>query len=289
MNFRTDLALEKREALGREIPKGVSSEEFKKGGAVFTKIKVTDENGAKALGKPVGTYITAEVEPLTKRNSADSELIEAIGEEIRGLLPEDGTVLVVGLGNTDITPDALGPKSADMILATRHIGAEVAKSVGLGELRPVACVTPGVLGKTGLETAETVRGVVCEVKPACVIAIDALAARRLSRLGNTVQISDTGISPGSGVGNTRFALSNETVGAPVISMGVPTVVDVATLTADLCENVNVNFRDDGENMIVTPREIDLVTERAAEIVALSLNKALQPHLSVDEIMMLVGN
>ncbi|MDD6276459.1 MAG: GPR endopeptidase [Clostridia bacterium] len=288
MNFRTDLALERREAFGSDIPRGVKSSEYKKGGTEFTKIRVIDKDGEKALGKPVGTYITAEIEPLTRRNSADAKLIEVIAQEIRSVLPQEGTVLVVGLGNRDITPDAVGPKSIDMLLATRHIGAEVSKSVGLGELRPVAGFVPGVLGKTGLETAESVKGLVKMINPCAVAAVDALAARRLSRLGNTVQISDTGIAPGSGVGNRRYALTRETVGVPVISVGVPTVVDASTLAEELSGS-DIKKSEEGENMIVTPREIDLVTQRAAEIIGLSLNKAFQPHLSVDDIMMLVGN
>ena len=288
MTFRTDLALERREALGSKEPNGVESAEFEKSGAKFTKIRVRNKQGEKALGKPVGTYITAEIESLMKRNSADTKLIEAIADEIQALLPDEGTVLAVGLGNSDITPDAVGPKSINMLLATRHIDEEVSKSIGLGKLRPVAGFVPGVLGKTGVESAESVKGLTEAIKPSVVIAVDALAARRLSRLGNTIQIANTGIVPGSGVGNARCGLTQETVGVPVISIGVPTVVDAMTLAGDLTENTQ-NLEKDGKNMIVTPREIDLVIERAAEIIVLSLNKALQPHLSVDDIMLLVGN
>lgn len=289
MDFRTDLALERHEVIKADSPEGVVSETFEKNGITFTKIKVTNESGAESLGKPVGTYITAEIPSLVTRSPVDEEIIEAIGEELRSLLPKEGTVLAVGLGNTDITPDAVGPESIGMVLATRHISAELSESVGLGDLRPVAGFTPGVLGKTGVETAESVKGLAETVKPCAVIVVDALAARRLKRLGNTVQMSDTGITPGSGVGNARAAINKESIGVPVISMGIPTVVDAQTLVNDLTDDTKEISREENKRMIITPREIDLVVERASRIIGLSINKALQPHLSVDEVMMLVGN
>ncbi|MBQ8574537.1 MAG: GPR endopeptidase [Clostridia bacterium] len=289
MDFRTDLALERHEVIKADSPEGVVSETFEKNGITFTKIKVTNESGAESLGKPVGTYITAEIPSLVTRSPVDEEIIEAIGEELRSLLPKEGTVLAVGLGNTDITPDAVGPESISMVLATRHISAELSESVGLGDLRPVAGFTPGVLGKTGVETAESVKGLAETVKPCAVIVVDALAARRLKRLGNTVQMSDTGITPGSGVGNARAAINKESIGVPVISMGIPTVVDAQTLVNDLTDDTKEISREENKRMIITPREIDLVVERASRIIGLSINKALQPHLSVDEVMMLVGN
>lgn len=289
MDFRTDLALERHEVIKADSPEGVVSETFEKNGITFTKIKVTNESGAESLGKPIGTYITAEIPSLVTRSPVDEEIIEAIGEELRSLLPEEGTVLAVGLGNTDITPDAIGPESIAMVLATRHISAELSESVGLGNLRPVAGFTPGVLGKTGVETAESVKGIAETVKPCAVIVVDALAARRLKRLGNTVQMSDTGITPGSGVGNARAAINKESIGVPVISMGIPTVVDAQTLVNDLTDDTKEISREENKRMIITPREIDLVVERASRIIGLSINKALQPHLSVDEVMMLVGN
>ena len=166
------------------------------------------------------------------------ERIQTAAKEIRSLLPEKGLVLVAGLGNSDITPDDLGPRTANMILATRHISEELARAVGLIGLRPVAVLAPGVLGQTGIETGELLYSIVQRLSPAALIVVDALASRRLDRLGCTLQISDTGISPGSGVGNARPHISRETMGVPVISMGVPTVVDAATLAADLlhCED-----------------------------------------------------
>lgn len=289
MDFRTDLALERHEIIKDKIPEGVSSSEYKKDCVSFTKISIDDEKGAEALGKPVGCYITAEIPSLIKSAACDEAVIETLGGELRQLLPDDGTVLVVGLGNTDITPDAIGPRSVDNILATRHIGKELSDSIGLGDLRPVAVFVPGVLGKTGVETAESVSGLVRTVNPSSVIVIDALAARRLHRLGNTVQISDAGIVPGSGVGNSRAAINRESTGVPVISVGIPTVVDAQTLVSDLTDNEKEISREENKSMIITPREIDLVVERASKIIGLAVNKALQPHLSVDEMLMLTGN
>lgn len=289
MDFRTDLALEKREVLGKKEPEGVRSSTFKKGEVTFTKIRILDEEGSRALGKPVGTYITAEIPQLMKNPVTDEDMIEAIAEQLRSLLPEKGTVLVVGLGNTDITPDAVGPKSVSTVLATRHISRKLSEEIGLGELRSVAGFVPGVLGRTGLEAAESVRGLVSAVEPSAIIAIDALAARKLSRLGTTVQISDIGIIPGSGVGNARKEITEASVGVPVISVGIPTVVDVCTLVNDLTDSKGKIAENRGRDMIITPREIDIVIERASELIGMSVNKALQPDISVEEMLMLVGN
>lgn len=289
MDFRTDLALERHEIIREEIPDGVESDSYERNSVHFTKIRITDSEGSRAIGKPQGTYITAEIPSIINTAGADEDIIGEIGDELRKLLPEEGTVLVVGLGNTDITPDAIGPRSVEMVLATRHIGDELSESIGLGSLRPVAVFIPGVLGKTGVETAESVKGLVNTVNPSSVIVIDALAARRLRRLGNTVQMSDTGIIPGSGVGNARAAINKESLGVPVISVGIPTVVDAQTLVSDLTDDEKEISREENKRMIITPREIDLVVERASRIIGLSVNKALQPHISVDEILMLVGN
>lgn len=288
MDLRTDLALEKRELLGREEPEGVESEESDQGGVKFTKIRVINEKGSEALGKPIGTYITAEIPELMKNPVTDEDMIEAVAAQLRSLLPKDGSILAVGLGNTRITPDAVGPKSVSMVLATRHIGKELSDEIGLGELRSVAGFVPGVLGRTGLEAAESVKGLVGAVSPSAIIVVDALAARKLSRLGTTIQISDVGIIPGSGVGNARKEITERSVGVPVISVGIPTVVDVGTLVADLTGS-NSEIPSESRDMIITPREIDIVIERASELIGMSINKALQPDISVDEMMMLVGN
>ena len=288
MEPRTDLALEKREILGKKEPEGVESSEFSEGGVSFTKIKIINKKGSEILGKPIGTYITAEIPQLMKNPINDEETIEAIANQLRNLIPKNGAVLVAGLGNTDITPDAVGPKSVSMVLATRHIDKSLSEEIGLGELRSVAGFIPGVLGRTGLEAAESVRGIAASIEPSAVIVVDALAARRLSRLGTTVQISDTGIIPGSGVGNARKEITERSVGVPVISVGVPTVVDVGTLVNDLTGSKS-ELSEENRNMIITPREIDIVIERASELIGMAINKALQPDISVDEMMMLVGN
>lgn len=288
MEPRTDLALEKREILGKKEPEGVESSKFSEGGVSFTKIKIINKKGSEILGKPIGTYITAEIPQLMKNPINDEETIEAIANQLRNLIPKNGAVLVAGLGNTDITPDAVGPKSVSMVLATRHIDKSLSEEIGLGELRSVAGFIPGVLGRTGLEAAESVKGIAASIEPSAVIVVDALAARRLSRLGTTVQISDTGIIPGSGVGNARKEITERSVGVPVISVGVPTVVDVGTLVNDLTGSKS-ELSEENRNMIITPREIDIVIERASELIGMAINKALQPDVSVDEMMMLVGN
>lgn len=190
-------------------------------------------------------------------------------------------MLVVGLGNEAITPDALGPQAAKMVLATRHIRGEFARTAGLEDLRPTAVMAPGVLGNTGVESGEMAEGVIAVINPAAVVAIDALAAQSLSRLGCTVQLSDTGIAPGSGVGNNRRALNRETLGIPVVAVGVPTVVDAVTLAEELTgrEEAAGEVTPRGAGMMVTPREVDLMIRRASRLVAMSVNAALQPAYS----------
>lgn len=279
MDLRTDLALEIKESKGDNL-EGVESEELQFGGTKITRITVTDANGEQALGRPKGTYITIETPPLTDDAGIDEELVSSVKNELSRLLPESGTILVVGLGNTNITPDALGPKTAERILATRHITGEIARSVGLGDLRGVAVLAPGVLGQTGIETAEIIAGIVSKIKPSAVMVIDALASRKLARLGCTVQIADSGICPGSGVGNSRAEISFSTLGIPVIAVGVPTVVDAATLAFDLIgESCDGEVSPRGEHMIVTPREIDILIDRASEMISSAMNIALQPNVS----------
>lgn len=290
MNFRTDLALECREECGEGEIKGVKQTVSENEKSKTTRIEVLDEQGAQAIGKPIGNYITVEVPNFSNDGEILDERLEAIKNELANLIPKDGVVLIAGLGNINITPDSLGPKVVDKILATRHISPELAKSIGLEHLRHVAAVTPGVLGQTGIETGEIIMGVSNTVKPAAVITIDALASRRLSRLGCTVQIADTGVTPGSGVGNARKEINEQTIGAPVIAVGVPTVVDAATLAYDLMggeengEDILNKMDGEGAKMIVTPREIDIMMERAANLIALAINAALQPSLSVEDIM-----
>lgn len=288
MNLRTDLALEQREISASEDTNGIECEEVKKGEAKITRIEITNENGEKKLNRRKGKYITVEM-PNLSRFADFTESAKTIADELKTLLPEEGLILVAGLGNDQITPDALGPGCASLIFSTRHIGKELQKSIGFEQLRPVARVIPGVLGQNGIETVEILEGIIRRVSPAALITIDALASRRLSRLGCTVQICNTGISPGSGVGNARAEISLDTVGIPVISIGVPTVVDALTLACDLVgEDATERMEKNGEKMMVTPREIDLLIEHASKLVAAAINSALQPHMDIDELMALVS-
>jgi len=287
MNIRTDLALERRELVTEEC-RGVECEEYSKGNVKITRIKVLNEQGEQAVGKPIGTYITVEGELLSNELPSDDNRRNAVAEEINKLLPKEGTILVAGLGNSDITPDALGPKTASGILATRHISKELAETLGLGNLRSVSAISPGVLGKTGIETAEIINGIVSKVNPSAVIIIDALASRRLSRLGTTIQICDSGISPGSGVGNSRSEISQKTVGVPVIAIGVPTVVDASTLAEDIMQIKGENTPPaDSVGMMVTPREIDTVIDRAAGVLSMAINCALHPQISPEDLSALI--
>lgn len=280
MQIRTDLAIEAAERLAEAAP-GVSREAEEADGMRLTRIVIRDEQGARALGRPRGTYLTAELPPLSDNDEEMEEKAKCLGGQLRRLLPAKGTVLVVGLGNRAITPDALGPQAAGMVMATRHIEGEFARSAGLDDLRPAAVLIPGVLGQTGVESVEIVRGVCGVVRPSAVIVIDALAARSVARLGCTVQLCDTGIAPGSGVGNHRAQLDRDTLGVPVIGMGVPTVVDARTIALELTgrEEAAEEVTPRGAAMMVTPREIDLIIDRASRLVAMTINAALQPAYS----------
>lgn len=287
MNFRTDLALERCENLDENSLDGIRMSIIEKDGAKITRIEVVDENGEKSVGKPKGRYVTVEVEPFTHQAQFIDETLEAVADEIRRILPQKGSVLVAGLGNMSITPDALGPKCASMIFATRHITGELLQSTGLSGLRCVTSVATGVAGETGAEAGEIIKGVVQTVAPDVVITIDALAARNVERLGRTIQMCDTGIIPGSGVGNSRQEISKKTIGVPVISIGVPTVVDAATLILDCTGNEN-SVSEKAETMMVTPREIDLMIERAAKLTSLAVNRALQPDISAEDLLILTS-
>lgn len=296
MNFRTDLALECRETLQETEIDGVFCHTKQDKNVTVSTIKVKNDNGAKILGKPKGTYITFDVKPFMSSSDLFDTQLSMLSEKLRELLPDEGTILVAGLGNDKITPDALGPKCISLLLATRHISSELAKSIGFSSLRSVAGIVPGVLGQTGIETVEIIEGVVKKIKPSAVIIVDALASRKLSRLGTTVQMTNTGVSPGSGVGNSRKNIDEKTLGVPVIAIGVPTVVDGATMAFDLLEKIGMESDieqwsekiKDEKFMMVTPKEIDLVIERAAKLLAMGINLALQPNLSAEEILAIVS-
>ncbi len=288
MQTRTDLAIENTET--QTDLTGIVKEELNDGDIKITRIEITSEETAGLIKKPVGRYITVESLPLTDNFRDLRKEALMIGNEIRQFLPQ-GDVLAAGLGNTDITPDALGAKSMRYVLATRHIKGEFARSTGLEKLRSVSVISAGVMGQTGIEVSEIVKSLSESVKPSAVIVVDALAAKELSRLGCTVQISDTGIYPGSGVGNHRKGITKENIGVPVIAVGVPTVVDAVTLAQDILNRHDIEkskISPRGESMIVTPREIDLLIERAAKLVGMAINCALQSEYDFDTLLSLVS-
>ena len=287
MDFRTDLALERCEFLGKKEINGVEIESFDAKKARVSRIAVTNREGEKAVGKPKGLYVTVEVAPFAKHAQFIDDSLDALVDEIRKLLPEKGSVLVAGLGNMKITPDAFGPKCTSMIFSTRHITGELQKETGLSGLRTVSSFSTGVTGDTGAEASEIIKGIVHTLKPDAVITVDALAARSVSRLGNTVQMCSTGIVPGSGVGNARQEISEKTLGVPVIAIGVPTVVDAATLVTDYAGETSVLPESAGV-MMVTPREVDMMIERAAKLTALAINCALQPDISPEDMLILTA-
>ena len=282
MERRTDLAVEARELVGEDI-RGVDFYKRNECGMEISRLVVKTREASLKLKKEQGTYITIDFPTLTDNFISTDKRVEVIADEIGHLIPVNGLVLVCGLGNRDITPDALGPKSASRILATRHITGELARSTGLDSLRPVAVLNTGVTGQTGIETFEYIESIVRKIRPTAVVVIDALASRRLSRLGCTLQISDTGISPGAGVGNRRGRITMDTLGVPVIGLGVPTVVDAVTLVADLlnvgdektAEQLKASLAPRGSTMVVTPNEVDLLIDRAGRLISLALNRALQ--------------
>lgn len=301
-NVRTDLALEQRERFVSdqiEIP-GVAVEETYDDMCEVrvTTVRIETENGAAVMGKPVGNYITLEAPKMAEADeSYHREISGKLMEVLEGCLPEkeEGqSILIIGLGNRNVTPDALGPLVVEHLDITRHLVKEYGKYALDGEAdRLVSAVVPGVMGQTGMETVEIVRGIVEETEPDFVIAIDALAARSVRRLNRTIQIADTGIAPGSGVGNHRNAITEETVGVPVIAIGVPTVVDAATIVGDSIEEYVTKCRDEGmrENkehlippylygMFVTPKDIDETMERTSYTISEALNAlaAGQAHI-----------
>lgn len=291
LTVRTDLAVEAH-ALWRESArettrlKGVAAREEQVEGMTVTRVEILDQEGARALGKPEGTYLTLDVSPLWRREEdAFPRAVRAVAALLGPLLPEEGPVLAAGLGNQAMTPDALGPRSLDHLLVTRHLGE------ALPQLRPVAGLGAGVLGTTGMEVAEWVRGAAEQVVPAAVIVVDALAARDLERLCATVQIADTGLVPGSGVGNHRMALNRETLGVPVISVGVPTVVDAETIARDLLGEAGavpkaLNGR--GRRFFVTPESIDQKIRDLSKVLGYGINLALQESLALEDLEALLA-
>lgn len=310
LNFRTDLASERRdiyqkvqgtegELNGIESQKEQINEKLS-----VERVKITNEEGEKAIGKPKGIYTTIDIKNLKiaqeeEINKASEVLAKELGDIISMHIDKQGEILVVGLGNESVTPDALGPKTINEIEVTRHFINYMPQYVKEGT-RMVSAISPGVLGTTGIETVEILKGVVQNINPKLVIVIDALASRSIERISSTIQISDTGIVPGAGVGNTRKEISQETLGVPVIAIGIPTVVELATLVSegidifierlqekaesneylnrlqqnDKYEEVKEALNVGEYNMIVTPKEIDGLIENMKEIVAQGINLAM---------------
>jgi spore protease len=324
-NRRTDLTLEARELFREQAqrgapqdmkePPGVEIENILENDIKITRVRVTSPAGEDSIGKPMGSYITLEVPGLREN---DQQLFEntckAMAKELAALMNLTGksTILIVGLGNWNVTPDALGPKVVSSVMVTRHLLEYVPDQVDKG-VRPVCAVAPGVLGITGIETGEIIRGVVDRIRPDVIIAIDALASRKMERVNSTIQIADTGISPGSGVGNKRMELSRKTMGVPVIAIGVPTVVDAATMANDTIDLVldsmikqapqGTDFynmlkginRDEKYqmiqevlqpyvgNLVVTPKEIDEAVEKISKVIANGLNIALHQGITLGDV------
>lgn len=289
MAFRTDLAVEAIEnhKTAAALPHVRQSDRMLEGFAVH-EVRILSEDAAREIGKPQGRYLTLELDALIRREEdAFPRACKALSTLLRELLPHpnDGPVLIAGLGNRMITPDAIGPQTADHVIATRHL---VAQSPAIfADWRPVSALAPGVLGQTGVETGEVICGVLDRVRPAAVIAVDALAAGRLSRLLRTVQLADTGITPGAGVGNARAALNEETLGVPVIAIGVPTVVDGATLAHEISSQLgqpDCEALDDlSQPVMITTRDIDREVADISRMIGYAVNMALHPHLSVADI------
>lgn len=312
--IRTDLAVEAKESFTGddvEIKGVVVEEDYKeKTDIKITRVNIKDQAGADAMRKPIGNYITLEAKNMRLPDEDyHREISEELANHIRALLPEkkDLSVLVVGLGNRDVTPDALGPKVIGNLLITRHVFKEYGEDTyELDKMGKVSGIVPGVMAQTGMESLEIVKGVVEETKPDVVIAIDALAARSTHRLNTTIQLADTGINPGSGVGNHRIGLTKESVGVPVIAIGVPTVVDAATIVNDTMESLiqamstseslknvteSLSSFTHGEKyqlireliephigtMFVTPKDIDETIKSLSFTISEALNIALHGH------------
>ncbi|MCL2499608.1 MAG: GPR endopeptidase [Defluviitaleaceae bacterium] len=318
-NYYTDLALETCEQLQSESGElngvEVTSEEHESHGITVTWVRIADETGVKAMGKPIGNYITLESPSMKESDpQAHEEISKIIARKLGILHPlrDDACILVVGLGNWQVTPDALGPQVCERMLVTRHLHEAMPRELQ-GRVRSVSALRPGVMGLTGIETAEIIMGVAKRIRPDLIIAIDALAARKTSRINATIQISDTGINPGAGLGNKRAPINRETVGVPVIAIGVPTVVDAATLVNDTMDHMLralrqsvsqddafINMLDemgneeryelikgvldpDAGNMFVTPKEVDAVIGRLAHVIASALNIALHPGITAKDV------
>jgi len=312
-NIRTDLAAEIKEFRKLTEKDGFYDEASEEDGIKIREVRILNEAAASKIGKPIGTYITVDFGNAFEDDTVFDSATGIISKRIKSLVGIDlnEDVLLVGLGNSHLTSDAIGPETLNGIIVTRHLKTHLPEIYTELPLRELSALTPGVLGTTGIETADIVKAVTDKIKPSSVIVIDALASRRAERVCSTVQMSDSGISPGSGVGNHRQELSQKTLGIPVISIGIPTVIDTATLAYDtfetICSGSNSNtlknlfdnniityksvcdaLGESSSNMIVTPRDIDVLVNKASRLLAFSLNKALHGDLSSEEIQSLLN-
>ena len=298
LDFRTDLADERlNECIKDGKIDGISSEDVDLGGTLkVTKVKVLNENGKRKIGKEIGNYITLVIKNIETVTNEELEKISGIiSEQLKDLIKNYNSILVVGLGNIDTTADSIGPKVIKDINITRHLKKYAPEFVDI-KTKEISAIAPGVLGTTGIETQEIIKGIVEKVKPECIIAIDALISRDISRLFKTIQISDTGIVPGAGVGNARKEISVKTMGVPVIAIGVPTLVEAATIVADSIELIANQFNEFEElkeatkddkyrlikavlepskyNLAVTPKEVDSLVDNMKLVIADGINKVL---------------
>lgn len=270
--LRTDLAIELKKQLKEDEKIECKTEKI--GLLTVTEIKVKTEQESKALNRPIGTYVNIDVPDLTLHSGEYTELEDIIKNKLLSFnFPKDN-ILVAGLGNKNITPDTLGPATADSVLATRHLTKELKEETGLSKLKNVSVIMPGVLGQTGIETKEIIKGIVNTANIKGIVVIDAFAASDINRLATTIQLCDSGISPGSGVGNNRLEISKKTMGIPVIAIGVPTCVDIGSLIG-------------GENMIVAPRDIDMLIDRSAAVLSRAINCFLQPDIPREFLLSIV--
>ena len=320
MEKRTDLALEAHEIYTEEKHvksiSGVDIESFNKNNVNVTRVKILNPEGSKALKKPIGDYVTMEIPEYVHETKENFDgIIKIFSDELKRMVPKrtkNSVTLVVGLGNRNITADALGPKTVDGLLVTRHLFDLMPEDISEG-IMPVCAISPGVLGITGIETNEIIKGVTERIKPDVIIAIDALASRSISRVMTTIQLSNTGIKPGAGVGNERGGLDLETLGVPVIAVGVPTVVDAATMANDTIDMVieNISSHTDKDtrfyqmlknidknekyalidevlkksftNLVVTPKEVDEIIDDLAEIISDGINICMHTCINAENV------
>lgn len=284
---RTDLALETKEKFEEDNVelKGVRVKEEERGENIkITEVVIETENGAKTMGKPKGIYTTIEAPEMADgEDGYHREISKVLAEVLKTMMPqgekEELSILVVGLGNREVTPDALGPKVVDNMLITRHVIQEFGKyALGEEHSNLISSIVPGVMAQTGMESVEIVRGVMKEAQPDYIVAVDALAARSVKRLNRTIQITNTGINPGSGVGNHRHALNQESMGVPVIAIGIPTVVDAATIVNDAISGFYEEADCTLNSFFVTPKDIDESIKRLSFTVSEGLNLAFEKEV-----------